>query len=177
MTEAPLSVAPIDQVRQVEVADLTRDYIRRAGDIFGQAFPPVTVSFDLRGRAAGMYRVREGRRVIRYNPYIFSKYFADNLARTVPHEVAHYITDLLYGLRNIRPHGREWRTVMRAFAAEPAVTSRYDLAGIPLRRQRRFSYECACGTHALGTIRHNRARRGEVRYQCRQCRTVLRFTG
>ncbi len=55
----------------------------------------VPVRFELQGRAAGMYRVHKGERVIRYNPYIFSKYFDDSLANTVPHEVAHYITDVL----------------------------------------------------------------------------------
>ncbi|MGD2136670.1 MAG: SprT-like domain-containing protein [Gammaproteobacteria bacterium] len=168
-------IEPIDESRQAEVADLTRDYIRRAEEIFGQAFPPVTIRFDLSGRAAGMYRARAGQRVIRYNPHLFSKYLADNLANTVPHEVAHYVTDVLHGLHNIRPHGREWQAVMRAFAAEPAATSRYDLTGIPLRQRRRFSYRCACTTHALGAVRHNRARSGQARYRCRRCQAVLRF--
>jgi SprT protein len=168
-------IDPIDESRQAEVVALTRDYIRRAGEIYGQAFAVIAVCFDLSGRAAGMYRVRGGQREIRYNPYIFSKYFADNLANTVPHEVAHYITDMRYGLRNVRPHGREWREVMQAFAVEPGATSRYDLSGIPRRHRRQFSYRCACGTHTLGSVRHNRARSGQARYCCRRCGTVLSF--
>lgn len=171
---APL-INPIDESSQVQVVTLTRDYIRRAGDLYGRAFPVIAVNFDLIGRAAGMYRVRGRWREIRYNPYIFGKYFADNLANTVPHEVAHYITDMRYGLRNVRPHGREWREVMQAFAAEPGATFRYDLSGIPRRHRRQFSYRCACGTHTLGAVRHKRASNGEARYCCRRCGKVLRF--
>jgi SprT protein len=123
-----------------------------------------------------MYRVHRGERRIRYNPYIFAKYFEDNLANTVPHEVAHYITDLRYGLGNVRPHGREWQSIMHALGAEPVVTCRYDLSGIPVRRQIRYQYRCDCTTHRISTARHRRASSGQVRYFCKHCRTPIRLT-
>jgi len=133
----------------------------------------VAVTFDLTGSAAGMYRVHGAERVIRYNPYIFAKYFANNLAVTVPHEVAHYVTDRLYGLRNIRPHGVEWKTVMRSLGADPCVTASYDLSGVPVRRQRRFSYRCECSTHQLSSCRHNKIQRGQSSYLCRRCGSAV----
>ncbi len=133
----------------------------------------VAVTFDLTGSAAGMYRVHGAERVIRYNPYIFAKYFANNLAVTVPHEVAHYVTDRLYGLRNIRPHGVEWKTVMRSLGADPCVTASYDLSGVPVRRQRRFSYRCECSTHQLSSCRHNKIQRGQSSYLCRRCGSAI----
>ena len=172
-----MTVAPITDLQQDQVVSATRCCIQRAGKLFGQEFELPAVTFDLQGRAAGMYRVRQTRRQIRYNPYIFGKYFTDNLANTVPHEVAHYLTDVLYGLGNVRPHGREWQAVMRVLDAEPTVTCHYDLTGVPLRRQRRFSYRCACSSHAVSAVRHNRVRRGLGRYVCRQCRTPLVFAG
>lgn len=170
-----MTIEPITEAGQQQVVAATRDCIERAGQLLGREFEQPTVSFDLQGRAAGMYRVHRRQRHIRYNPYIFAKYFSDNLDNTVPHEAAHYLTDMLYGLGNIRPHGDEWRTVMQLLGAKPAVTCRYDLSGIPLRRQQRFSYRCACSMHAMSAVRHNRVLRGSGKYVCRQCRTELVF--
>jgi SprT protein len=169
--------APLSPEQRQRVVEATRQILARAAVLFGHTFAEIPVTFDLRGRAAGMYRVRGGQRVIRYNPDIFARYYSDNLANTVPHEVAHYITDMLYGLRRVRPHGAEWRAVMTAFGAEPAVSCRYDLDGIPVRRQRRFVYQCACTTHSLSTVRHKRIQGGRARYSCRRCRTLLNYAG
>lgn len=168
---------PIDSHQRAQVLRATEVCLARAEELFGRRFPPIPVAFDLRGRSAGMYRVRGGARCIRYNPYIFAKYFADGLSQTVPHEVAHYVTDLLYGLRRVRPHGREWRDVMRRLGGEPRATGRYDLDGVPLRTQRRFAYRCGCTEHQLSTRRHHAVCRGEARYLCRRCRAELRFAG
>jgi len=149
------------------------DCLEQAGQMFRYSPASVAVTFDLTGSAAGMYRVHGAERVIRYNPYIFAKYFANNLAVTVPHEVAHYVTDRLYGLRNIRPHGAEWKTVMRSLGADPCVTASYDLSGVPVRRQRRFSYRCECSTHQLSSCRHNKIQRGQSSYLCRRCGSTL----
>ena len=166
-------IEPISKKQREQVCDATVACLRRAGELFQIDFEPVPVSFDLTARAAGMYRSARGEHLIRYNPYIFAKYFSNNLGITVPHEVAHYITDRLYGLHNIRPHGAEWKAVMQALGAEPRATARYDLEGIPVRRQRRFSYRCDCNTHQLSTARHNRMRRGQAAYYCRVCRAAL----
>jgi len=170
-------VEPIDTVQEQVVRDVTAACLRRAGKICGRDFPSIPVSFDLSGRAAGMYRVRYGRRGIRYNPYLFAKYFDDGLTATVPHEVAHYVTDLLYGLHNVRPHGVEWQAVMRSLGAEPRATGYYDLTGVPVRRQRRYTYACDCATHRLTTRRHNKVHRGEALYRCRRCGVPLVFSG
>lgn len=124
-----------------------------------------------------MYRVCRGTRLIRYNPHIFAKYFAESLAQTVPHEVAHYVTDLIHGLRGVRPHGPEWRGIAQALGASPRATGNYDLGGIPLRRQSLYDYRCACAQHRLGVRRHNRIQRGEGGYLCRRCRVALVFCG
>ncbi|MGH8476112.1 MAG: SprT-like domain-containing protein [Methylococcales bacterium] len=164
----PLSNAQIDQV-----IDRTADYIQRAEKICNRNFEIIPVSFNLKGRAAGMYRLKKNHAQIRYNPMIFSRYFDDNLAVTVPHEVAHYITDAVYGLKNIRPHGKEWKYLMARFAADASRTCDYDLSGIPLRTTRRHAYRCGCSTHQLSSVRHNRVQRGDTVYFCRICRREL----
>ena len=168
------SVKNLDQRLIVERTALR---IRQASDLFGRKFAEIPVLFDLRGRAAGMYRVRNGERVIRYNPYIFTRYFEDNLAQTVPHEVAHYIADAVYGLRNIRPHGQEWKDIMRFFGAGTRATSQYDLEGLPQRKFRHFHYRCHCQSHNLTSRRHNRVERNQARYFCRQCGGRLTYVG
>jgi len=163
------TIEPIDHDQRQCVIIRTTDFIRRAGTVFNRPFQVIPVVFNLTGRAAGMYRVSKKERQIRYNPYIFAKYFDDNLAVTVPHEVAHYITDIVYGLRNIRPHGAEWQALMRAFGADATRTCSYDLEGVPVRTHKRFTYRCSCTTHQLTTRRHNNVRHGKARYYCRYC--------
>lgn len=194
-------VEPIADAQRQQVIAVTQDYIQKAGDIYQQCFAFVPVRFDLRGRAAGMYQVRKEQRLIRYNPWLFARYFADNLAHTVPHEVAHYVIDLVYGHADrgrtgrgmgirtyfrrrgtpgvagstprIRPHGREWQALMAAFGVEASRTCDYDLAGIPVRTQGRHEYHCLCSRHRLSTRRHNKIRDRSTRYFCRRCRSEL----
>lgn len=164
-----MSSEPIDTPRQAQVRHATQECVARAARLFEREFVAPPVQFDLTGRAAGQYRVLRGEAAIRYNPYIFARYFEDNLGETVPHEVAHFVVDQLWGLRRVRAHGAEWRSVMKALGVEPRATARYDLTGLPVRRQRRFAYRCACRSHELTTCRHNRVQRGEARYHCHQC--------
>jgi SprT protein len=166
-------IDPIKPEQQQQVLALTRHYIQRAGAIYHQSFASIPVRFNLKGRAAGMYRVKRGQREIRYNPYLFAKYYDDNLATTIPHEVAHYITDVIYGLSRIRPHGEEWRQVMQLFGADASRTCRYDLEGIPVRHTQRHPYRCGCEVYNLSTQRHRRIQSGRTRYFCRNCGTEL----
>lgn len=169
------AIEPIDPEQQAVVVNSTRQYIALAGELFGREFQVIPINFNLTGRAAGMYHVNRHERYIRYNPYIFSKYFADNLNQTVPHEVAHYVADMLYGIKNIRPHGKEWQRVMRMFGIEARIYCHYDLQGIPQRRHRRFMYACQCRDYQITTRRHNMILRGERTYQCPACRARIRL--
>ena len=168
-----VTVEPIDGIQQQQVREATLTCLTRAEQLFRLKHRPIEIRFDLVGRAAGMYRVKRYRPEIRYNPYILSRYFEHGLETTVPHEVAHYVTDRLYGLARIRPHGTEWQAVMRALGAEPRASARFDLEGMPLRRQRRFAYRCACTVHQLSACRHNKVTNGKARYQCRFCGAYL----
>ena len=166
-------IEPINCQHRQQVRSLTADYIDKAGRIYDRQFPVIPVRFDLKGRAAGMYRVHNQDRVIRFNPYIFAKYYEDNLATTVPHEVAHYVVDVIYNARRVKPHGIEWQQVMQSFGVEPKATGDYDLSGIPLRRHRRHTYRCTCTTHQITTVRHNKIQQGKARYYCRKCKSAL----
>lgn len=170
-------IEPIGSEQQREVVAATHRYIALAGRQLDYRFATIPVHFDLSGRSAGMFRADGRHSWIRYNPWIFSKYYRENLEGTVPHEVAHYIVHELYGLRRVKPHGVQWRRVMQLFGADPEVTFDEDLSGIPQRRQRTHAYRCDCREHALSSTRHNRARRGQGRYHCRYCRGELVYQG
>lgn len=175
MSRSPdrITIEPISSSREQQIRNLTDAYIHRAGMIYTRDLPLVPVSFDLKGRAAGMYRVRNNSRAIRYNPYIFAKYYDDNIANTVPHEVAHYVVDMLFGTRKVKPHGVEWQKVMLSLGATPNVTGNYDLSGIPVRRQRRHTYRCGCSIHQISTVRHNKIQLGKAHYFCRKCSSPI----
>jgi SprT protein len=175
--QSAVIILPLSAEKQQQVIEQTRAYIQQARQLFDIKNTAIDIVFNLKGRAAGMYRVKQNllcqKREIRYNPYLFAKYFDDNLNTTVPHEVAHFISDIIYGLRNIKPHGREWKEIMLAFDAEPAVTASYDLTGIPQKNLNFFTYQCGCGDRQLSSIRHNRIQKQRYQYYCKVCRQTL----
>lgn len=168
---------PIGQAHRREVIAATGHYVQRAGAIYSRRFREVPVLFDLSGRTAGMFKLVGRRGWIRYNPWIFAKYYAENLSDTVPHEVAHYIVHELYGTRGVKPHGRQWRSVMEHFGADQGVTFNLDLEGIPQRQQRTHPYRCGCRVHDVSSTRHNRVLRGVGCYHCRLCGDPLSYAG
>ncbi len=165
-------IMPINTKQQAQIVAATEACIDQASTKLERLFDPIPIMFNLQGQAAGMYKAYKNKRMIRYNPYLFAKYFTDNLSITVPHEVAHYVVDVLYGFSNTRPHGKEWQNVMTMFDADARVTCCFDLDGIPTKQYKRFVYVCSCRSHQLTRIRHNRALRG-VRYHCRDCKQTL----
>lgn len=191
------TIQPINEAMQQRVIIEVQRYIDVASELYKKRVEPVDVVFDIKGRSAGIYRYYytkknpkkesgdlvnhyflqnwfpKKRQQIRFNPWLFSKYPEDSWRNTIPHEVAHYISDCLYGLKNIKPHGKEWKKIMHDFKAEPLVRGDYDLGGIPTRQIRRFPYRCSCREVALTSIRHNKVQRGQQEYRCRDCSEKL----
>ncbi|MDA3920828.1 MAG: SprT-like domain-containing protein [Salinisphaera sp.] len=161
---------------QAQVIELTEYWICRARQVTGSSagqLPVPEVAFDLRGRAAGQAifarRSRETR--IRINATLLASHPREMLDDTVPHEVAHVVVFRLYG-RKAKPHGAEWKAVMRAFGVDPAPC--HTLPAEPARQLKRFAYQCGCDEPVwLTSIRHRRARQG-TDYVCRRCGEKLR---
>ena len=166
--QSPLSIEQHDQV-----ITATEQFIHKGSELFEQRFPLIPVHFDLIGRSAGMYRYSGQQRIIRYNPFLFEKYFLENLKVTVPHEVAHYLTDMMYGYRHVKPHGKEWKRIMHAFGVTPTVRCQFNMQGIPVRRLKYYDYHCQCRTHMLSSIRHNRILNERAIYYCKNCNHQL----
>ncbi len=173
----PDLIEPIGAAEQAEVRERTELFVSLAGKLLDYQFPMLPVEFDLQGTTAGMFKVHGKKCWIRYNPWIFGKYYVENLRDTVPHEVAHYIIHQLYDDRRVKPHGPEWQALMAGFGADPGVTFNLDLSGIPQRRQRSHAYRCLCQDHEVSSTRHNRVQKGKASYQCRQCHGDLVYVG
>jgi SprT protein len=172
-----MQIHPIDQPQREQVLERTRHFVSLAAELLERPFDPVEVRFDLKGTAAGMFCSDAKQCWIRYNPWIFAKYYEENLQDTVPHEVAHYIVQQVYGRRRVKPHGVQWRTLMDAFGANPEVTFSRDLEGIPRRRQQTHPYRCDCRNHEVSSTRHNRVVSGRGEYRCRYCNSELVYSG
>lgn len=174
MSERPPVLDPL-QRSAVEAA--VRDCLQRASRELGRSIPVPPVRFDLSGRSAGMFRARGRHSELRFNPWIFARYYSENLRETVPHEVAHYLVWWQFPRRRMRSHGAEWQAWMGFFGVPAAVTFDRDISGLPQRRQRRFLYRCDCSEHSLSSTRHYRQERGQASYQCRRCGSPLRRGG
>ncbi|MCW8936178.1 MAG: SprT-like domain-containing protein [Gammaproteobacteria bacterium] len=155
------------QIKQVE--EKTSHYIELANQQLQLNLSNIQIDFDLKGRTSGMFVVSRELIRIRYNQMIFSKYFEDTLINTVAHEVAHYVVHSIWGIKKVKPHGKEWQQVMALFGVKPDVTSNYDVTDLPLRRQKQFKYTCDCMIHQLSTTRHNKVQKKKVIYKCRKC--------
>ncbi len=157
---------------QREAKALTERLLANAGNRFPRAPGPVQVRFDLTGKTAGMVLFpHRGTPVIRYNAVLLEENGDHFLNRTVPHEVAHIVARRQFGKR-IRPHGKEWREVMRLFNAESSRCHNYDTTRSSRRQMKRFTYRCTCQTHQLSSVRHNRVLRGQT-YLCVSCKQPL----
>ena len=169
------AILPINAAEQKNITTLVNNYIKCAAELFSKKFAPIDVVFDLKGRTAGMYKIDKGRKVIRFNPWHFAKYPKENINETIPHEVAHYIIDQLYGIRNVRPHGKEWQSLMLKFGVEPRRTFSYSLEGIPTKVHKRYPYTCGCMQFDITTRRHNMIQQGKAQYRCRECGNQIKF--
>ncbi len=164
---------PIDSCQQQLVIARTRDCLIKGATFYRCELPPIQVLFDLSGLAAGQFRwsAKPRQCVIRYNPWVFAADFDHHLTDTVAHEVAHYIAHQLHGAKT-RPHGPAWKHAMIALGVTPKATGRYSLNGVPVRRQRRYAYRCACRIHQISRTLHNRHQKGR-RYVCKKCSSPL----
>ena len=79
--------------------------------------------------ADASYRTCPLRGRIRISPMIWERATLEQRRETVIHESSHIVAYHLHGL-GIKPHGVEWKTVMKTCGVEPVVTHRIDLKGI-----------------------------------------------
>ncbi|KMV28449.1 SprT family zinc-dependent metalloprotease [Photobacterium swingsii] len=152
---------------QSQVIAKVESCISHANQRLQKRFAMPTVSFRQGGKIAGSARLQGWE--VRFNPVLLKENPQAFLDEVVPHEVAHLITFKLFG--RVRPHGKEWQTIMTQVFGIPARTTHsFDVSSV---QGKTFSYQCQCSQHQLTVRRHNKVARGQVSYHCRQCRQPL----
>jgi SprT protein len=129
------------------------------------------LSFDVKGAAAGLAYWKKN--LIKINlqcACLNSENLAHILNNTVPHELSHLIARNLHS-SYIKPHGSEWRSIMRKLGVEPSRTHSMDVVKAK-RTVRRHIYACPCRKHNVSTIVHNRILRG-YHYSCAVCKKPI----
>ncbi len=144
-----------------------------AEQLFQRCFRKPYLRLDLKGETAGQAWIEK--RHLRFNPVLMKENREHFLKQTVAHEVAHLLAYDIYGSR-IRPHGREWQSVMSNVFQLPA--DRCHSYNTQKSSRRNWLYQCQCQgkTIPLGTTRHNRSQKGTV-YLCTTCKTPLKYRG
>lgn len=165
-------------IKSIEQA-LQRYLVQAESIIRGHArtMPEISLKFDLRGATAGQCHIHPPNRVLlRFNLELAQYNTADFLKQTVAHELAHAVTWRCYP--RAKPHGPEWRSIMQALGIKnPQRCHQYETKQVASRRQRTWSYQCACRQHELSTTRHNRVQSGKQRYFCKSCQQALQKCG
>ena len=130
-------------------------------------FKKPAVHYDVRGTTAG--KAWYTKWIVGFNPVLLNENVDDFIARTVPHELAHLATELIYphahraGFGKKRsPHGAEWASIMTALGADASRCHTYNVENARVKRKATYSYKCACCGHKfeLGPQRHAKIQRG-----------------
>ncbi|MBE9592732.1 MAG: SprT-like domain-containing protein [Proteobacteria bacterium] len=137
------------------------------------SFPEPEIKMNLTGKNAGMY-CNKPTSLLRFNLILLLDNKEDFLQETVPHEVAHFIVNVIDPCS--KPHGFTWREIMRLFGvANPKTYHNYKVPA-PIRNKRPYVYQCSCQKHFFTKQKHNYAKSGTI-YICNTCHNILHYVG
>lgn len=141
-----------------------------------------TITYTLNGTTAGTANYVTN--VINLNPILLMDNLDAYIARTIPHELSHLITNIIDpGAHRSRlgkkrsPHGHTWKTIMLGLGADPSRCHKYNTTNV--RTSQQYEYVCqGCGMHLMmGVKRHNKQQKNGDAYShigCGEHRLILK---
>ena len=176
-------------VLKIRVNDRIAELQKTTRENFGRYVPYFKLTYDLKTASLGgqaRHKVDGSLYHMRLHPAALMEYKDEYIDEVVVHEFAHLVQGMTDGSCGSKPHGHEWKRVMRVFGATPDVTHTMDLdacivkhgpkLGIKPRKKRvmrKWNYHCNCRNFEISTVRHNKIVRGGS-YRCGRCRTAIR---
>ncbi|MFC0179368.1 SprT-like domain-containing protein [Thorsellia kenyensis] len=163
-----------------ELIDRSNQFLNRslllANQYLGVDYHAPAIFYNLKGKTAGLAYPLEWK--IRINQSMLITHQIPFIEEVIPHELSHLFVYRYYSVKKrgvIKPHGKEWADFMQeCFGLPPKVTHNFE---IPLREVTLFVYKCACRTHYLSAIRHNKVLGFKSSYCCKYCTGKLNFLG
>ncbi len=131
----------------------------------GQSFELPEIRLNLKGYQAG--QAIPGHWLLRFNAPMAKQDPERFVYEVSAHEVAHLVT---YRVWQTLDHGPDFKKVMNWLNVDASRSHNFEAQ--PSRKIRRYKYFCACSTHNLSSIRHNRISKGQV-YKCVKCGDAL----
>lgn len=168
----------VDVATKQAVIQKLQEGLAKATAKYGQTFVMPRVEFNQRGTTAGTAHYDKW--MVKFNPVLLMENKDKFIQRTVPHELAHLITDKVYPeahrpqvsanmmfARSFRRpkrevHGPRWQSVMRVLGADPSRCHTYDVSNARVKKSGSYDYECprCLKVFTLGPKRHAKAQRG-----------------
>lgn len=131
--------AYISEEQRNKVLNQVNDLIAKAREMYrGHGIQTPVVLFDLTGTTAGE---AWGSYKIRLNSALFAVNESEFYNDTIPHEVAHIVQHTVYP--HSKPHGSEWRSIMRFFGYNPTRKHKMDCTAVR-RRKATVTVMCTC---------------------------------
>lgn len=158
------------------ILDKVEESFKKAEVFYGKTLSrPKNIIFKRNGTTAGYSNYYKKELMFQLDFAEHNK--EDFLTSTVPHEVAHYVDDEVYGNKYVnnrrQVHGPRWQYIMtRVFGLNPHRCHNYDTSVTITKQQSRHEYTCGCRTHMVSTTIHNKMLRGQNRI-CLYCKQKI----
>lgn len=159
---------PPDLIRRTE--DEYLNWMEKFKNAFGYHNIP-NIKITYLGRVAG--RAYYSENTIKLNPYFIQNNTEDFFKQTIPHEIAHFITDWRHPYAK-RHHGPEWKRIMVIMGLPPRRCHNYQSNLMPGVHPRPYHYRCVCKSFYLTKRMHNSIVNGKNR-QCPHCKSIVVF--
>lgn len=135
----------IDTTIHKRIEDKILDVLLLAQSIYKQPFEIPTLEYRQMGRVAGKAWFFNWK--VEINPdFLKNGHLEEMINQTLPHELAHLISQKVYGRTLGGGHGRLWKSVMVRLGLPPNRCHDYSLEGVKTRKKAKYPVKCpVCG--------------------------------